>query len=68
MTQLTSGGKLEEHLLILVYRRDGIVNSDFVNLVCEVAEAADKFKRAVNALTFNMLHAHAAPCRVMYKK
>ena len=55
-------------MLILVYRRDGIVNSDFVNLVCEVAEAADKFKRAVNALTFNMLHAHAAPCRVMYKK
>ena len=55
-------------MLTLVYRRDGIVNVDCINMVCEVAEAADKFKRAVNALTFNMLHAHAAPCRVMYKK
>ena len=52
MTQLTGGGKLEDHLLTLVYRRDGIVNVDFINMVCEVAETADKFKRAVNALTF----------------
>jgi len=55
-------------LLTLVYRRDGIVNLDYIYLACEWAETADRFKRAVNALTFNMLHAHAAPSVIMHKK
>ena len=27
-----------------------------------------RFKKAVNALTANMLHAHAAPCRFLCKQ
>lgn len=90
--------------VMLVYRRDGIVNLDYINLIAESATAADRsvlnapthrtrclvyiesqlmlfdfilqsnyspplrFKKAVNALTANMLHAHAAPCRFLQKQ
>ena len=64
---LTGSDSLESFSLMLVYRRDGIVNLDTINLVCEWPDTADKFKRAVNALTYNMLHANAAPV-VLYRK
>jgi phosphatidylinositol phospholipase C beta len=64
---LTGTETLEGFSLTLVYRRDGIVNLDWINLVCEWPDTAERFKRAVNALTYSMLHAHAAPS-VFYRK
>lgn len=48
--------------------RDGIVNLDYISLFSETREGAECFKAAVNALTFNMLHAYAAPCVFFYKR
>ena len=48
--------------------RDGIVNLDYYNLVCDLPEIAVKFKQAVNHLTFNLLHAHASPSVFFRKK
>ena len=67
LLSLTGSESLEGFSLTLVYRRDGIVNLDLINLVCEWPDTAECFKRAINTLTYNMLHAHAAPV-VFYRK
>ena len=67
LLSLTGSDSIEGFSLTLVYRRDGIVNLDFINLVCEWPKTAELFKQAVNALTYCMLHAHAAPV-VLYRK
>ena len=67
LTSVTGSDTLDGFSLLLVYRRDGMVNLDTVNLICEWPDTAERFKRAINALTYNMLHAHAAPV-VLYKK
>ena len=67
LLSLTGSESLEGFSLLFVYRRDGIVNLETINLVCEWPDTAERFKRAVNALTYNMLHAHAAPI-VFYRK
>ena len=67
LLSLTGSESLDGFSLTLVYRRDGIVNLDFINLVCEWPDTAEHFKRAVNELTYNMLHAHASPV-VFYRK
>jgi hypothetical protein len=51
----------EDLYLTLVYRVDGIVNLEYIHLLAQSPEVADTFKKAVNALTANMLHAHGAP-------
>lgn len=54
--------------LTLVYRLDGIVNLEFISLLAQSPEVADTFKKSVNALTANMLHAHAAPQMLLKKQ
>lgn len=51
----------EDLYLTLVYRTDGIVNLEYIHLLAQSPEVADTFKKSVNALTVNMLHAHASP-------
>ncbi len=51
----------DELYITLVYRVDGIVNLEYIYLLAQSPEVADTFKKSVNALTANMLHAHAAP-------
>lgn len=58
---LSSDGGTDDLYLTLVYRVDGIVNLEYIHLVAQSPEVADAFKKSVNALTFNMLHAHSAP-------
>ncbi len=49
------------HPFNLLSPRDGIVDLEYINLVSGSPETAEQFKRAVNALTLNLLHAHASP-------
>ncbi len=67
LSSTTDDGGADDLYLTLVYRVDGIVNLEYIHLVAQSPEVADKFKKAVNALTFNMLHAHAAP-ELFFKK
>lgn len=59
--------QLEDYCLTLVYRRDGMVNLDYVHLMCEWPEVRDKWMQAVNRLTFNMLNQHC-PLSEIYDK
>ena len=62
-----SDDSIDDFCLTLVYRKEGIVNLEFTNLIAESPATAEQFQKAVNALTTNMLHAHAAP-RILLQK
>ena len=61
-------GTTDDLYLTLVYRRDGIVNLDNINLIAQSPDTAEAFKKAVNDLTMNMLHAHVSPEGMLKKQ
>lgn len=58
---MKDGDATEDLYLTLVYRVDGIVNLEYIHLLAQSPEVADRFKKSVNALTANMLNSHGAP-------
>ena len=58
----------EDVQLKMVYKRDGFVNLDYINLIARSREVAETFQKAVNALTMNMLNAHASPETILKKQ
>nr|BAA76274.1 PLC-betaS [Ephydatia fluviatilis] len=61
LRSMTSSDYLEpEQFLTMVYRREGIVNLDHVQLMAPSMDVAEKWKRAVNAIVFNMLRFNAS--------
>ena len=68
VAQKDADDSTDDLYLNLVYRLDGIVNLEFIHLLAQSPELADTFKKSVNALTANMLHAHAAPENILKKQ
>ena len=54
--------------LTMVYKTDGIAKLEYINLIARSPEVAKTFKKAVNALTMNMLNAHASYETILKKQ
>ena len=48
--RLVKSTDIKDYFLTIVYRRDGIVNVEYIELMCEAPNVAEKWKNAVNML------------------
>ena len=54
--------------LTVVYRRDGIVGLDFIQLLGPSAEVAERWRSDVNGIVFNMLRFNASTLTFFKRK
>ena len=57
-----------EQFLTLVYRREGIVNLEYIQLMASSADVADRWRKAVNGILFNMLRFNASTLTFFKRK
>ena len=59
---------IKDYFLTVVYRRDGIVNLEYVGLMCEAPDLAARWKKAVNVLLLHNPHRNAGMATSLSKQ